>query len=149
MTIPPLEAWSDEGILRALARLAGDLPIVDADEARRRGLGRLTEEQRRVVEGAIERLAGEVVGLERALSPFSAQTAAALQRLEVEEGCNWEITLSSTDAARAARGGYEPSSVRDLAWTCILRWPDRMVRAEGPSAEEGMQHALRAAGVAG
>ena len=56
---PPIENWSDQGIIRALSRFAWDLPMVDADERRRR-LGQLTAEQRDVVEGAIERIAAEI-----------------------------------------------------------------------------------------
>ena len=56
---PPIEDWSDQGILRALTRLAWDLPRVDADE-RRGQLNWLTAEQRDVVEGAIERMAAEI-----------------------------------------------------------------------------------------
>ena len=119
---PPIDDWSDEEILRALARLARDLPNVDADETRER-LERVTDEQRHVVEGIIERLAGEIVEAERMPSPFSAKTAAALRRLEDEEGCHWEINLSREDAQKAAGGRDYPFSARDLAWTCILRWP--------------------------
>ena len=36
MTGPPLERWSEDEALRELARLARDLPVVDADEAWRR-----------------------------------------------------------------------------------------------------------------
>ena len=56
---PPIEDWSDQGIIRALTRVAWDLPRIDADERRRR-LGQLTAEQRHVVEGAIERMAAEI-----------------------------------------------------------------------------------------
>jgi len=52
---PDLDRWADDGALRELARLAHDLPNVDADEAWRR-LGRLTDAQRVVVERAFERL---------------------------------------------------------------------------------------------
>ena len=56
MATPPLDRWAEDEALRELARLARDLPDVDADEARRR-LERLTAEQRAVVEGTLERLA--------------------------------------------------------------------------------------------
>jgi hypothetical protein len=44
-TGPDLKRWAADEALRELARLARDLPDVDADEAWRR-LGRLTENQR-------------------------------------------------------------------------------------------------------
>ena len=66
------------------------------------------------------------------MTPFSSETAATLERLRREEGCLWEITLPREDAG----------------WlTCILRWPDRVVRGEGPSAEEAMRAVMRAAGL--
>ena len=146
MTGPPIDDWSDEGVHRALARLVWDLANVEADEARWR-LGQLSAEQRHVVEGVIERLAGAILDAERMPpSPFSAKTAATLRRLEDEEGCNWEITLSRADAQRAASARGDPGRARGLTWTCILRWPDRMVSGEGPSAEEAMRAALREAG---
>jgi hypothetical protein len=52
MSDPPLDRWSEDEALRELARLAADLPHVDAEEAWRR-LGRLTDEQRAIVEGAL------------------------------------------------------------------------------------------------
>jgi hypothetical protein len=51
---PPIERWAEDGALRELARLARDLPKVDADEAWRRR-GRLTEAQRAVVIDALGR----------------------------------------------------------------------------------------------
>jgi hypothetical protein len=48
MTTPPLDRWAEDEALRELARLARDLPAVDAKEAWRR-LGRLTAEQRALV----------------------------------------------------------------------------------------------------
>ena len=58
MTTPPLDRWAEDEALRELARLARDVPDVDADEAPRR-LGRLTEEQRAAVIGALPRLGPE------------------------------------------------------------------------------------------
>ena len=52
MTTPPLDRWAEDEALRELARLARDLPDVDAAEAWRR-LGRLTAEQRRLVYRAL------------------------------------------------------------------------------------------------
>ena len=52
MATPPLDRWAEDEALRELARLARDLPDVGADEAWRR-LGRLTEEQRRLVYRAL------------------------------------------------------------------------------------------------
>lgn len=53
----PFETWSeDDEALREIARLARDLPRLDADEARRR-LGRLTDGQRLLVEDAVRRMA--------------------------------------------------------------------------------------------
>ena len=52
MTAPHLERWSEDEALRKLARLARELPEVDADEAWRR-LGRLTAEQRALVLAAV------------------------------------------------------------------------------------------------
>jgi hypothetical protein len=54
MTTPPLERWSEDEALRELARLARDLPDVDADEAWRRR-GRLTAERALVMQ-ALSRL---------------------------------------------------------------------------------------------
>jgi hypothetical protein len=56
MTTPPLERWTEDGALRELACLAADLLEVDADEAWRR-LGRLTAEQRAVIEEVVGRVA--------------------------------------------------------------------------------------------
>lgn len=50
-------AWTEEGALRELVRMARELYDVDADEAWRR-LGRLTEEQRRLVSAAIDEVLG-------------------------------------------------------------------------------------------
>jgi hypothetical protein len=58
VTGPPIDAWARAGAMDELARLARDLPRVDADEAWRR-LGRLTEEQREHVIGALRSLAGD------------------------------------------------------------------------------------------
>ena len=58
MTTPPFERWAEDEALRELARLARDLPDVDAEEAWRR-LGRLTEEQRGTIIGALEDLGGQ------------------------------------------------------------------------------------------
>jgi hypothetical protein len=55
MGMPPLNRWSEDEALRELARLARDLPDVDAAEAWRR-LGRLTAEQRRLVYRALDTL---------------------------------------------------------------------------------------------
>ncbi len=55
MNEPPLDEWAKDGALRELARLARDLPHVDADEAARR-LARLTPEQRALVVSAVEEL---------------------------------------------------------------------------------------------
>ena len=52
MTTPPLDRWAEDEALLELARLARDLPDVDAEEAWRR-LGRLTEEQRRLLYRAL------------------------------------------------------------------------------------------------
>ncbi|MBA3689515.1 MAG: hypothetical protein H0W81_11935 [Chloroflexi bacterium] len=117
-----------------------------ADEARRR-LGRLTAGQREVVEGAVERLAGEIEESEQVPSPFSAETTATLERLLREEACHWEITLPREDAGRLADPEDDSPSTQGIAWTCVLRWPTRVVRGEGPSAEEAMRAAFGAAGV--
>jgi hypothetical protein len=53
---PPLDRWAEDEAPRELARLARDLPYVDADEAWRR-LGRLTAEQRALVLAAVHRAA--------------------------------------------------------------------------------------------
>jgi hypothetical protein len=55
MTDPPLDRWAEDEALRALARLARDLPAVDAKEAWRR-LGELTAEQRRLLYRALDAL---------------------------------------------------------------------------------------------
>lgn len=55
MTNPPLERWAEDEALRELSRLARDLPEVGPQEAWRR-LGRLTEEQRAAVIGALRTL---------------------------------------------------------------------------------------------
>jgi hypothetical protein len=55
MTTPSLDRWSEDEALRALARLARDLPDVDAGEAWRR-LGRLTAEQCQLVYRALDAL---------------------------------------------------------------------------------------------
>jgi hypothetical protein len=55
MTTPPLERWSEDEALRELARLARDLPDVDASGAWRR-LGRLTAEQRQLLYRALDAL---------------------------------------------------------------------------------------------
>jgi hypothetical protein len=55
MTSPPLDRWAEDEALHELARLARELPGVDADEAWRR-LGRLTEEQRARITRALTRL---------------------------------------------------------------------------------------------
>ena len=57
MTTPALDRWSEDEALRELARLARDLPDVDAGEAWRR-LGRLTAEQRGKIIEALEDLGG-------------------------------------------------------------------------------------------
>lgn len=56
MDEPPFETWSEDEALREIARLARDLPRLDADEAHRR-LERLTDGQRRLVEEAVRRMA--------------------------------------------------------------------------------------------
>jgi hypothetical protein len=48
MTTPPLDRWAEDEALRKLARLARDLPVVDADRAWR-GMSRLTRAQRAIV----------------------------------------------------------------------------------------------------
>ena len=58
MTTPPLDRWAEEEAPRELARLARDLYDVDADEAWRR-MGRLTEDQRAQVIGALKVWRGE------------------------------------------------------------------------------------------
>jgi hypothetical protein len=55
MTTPPLDRSADGEALRELARLARDLPEVDAVEAWPR-LGRLTTEQRQLVYRALASL---------------------------------------------------------------------------------------------
>lgn len=55
MATPPLERWAEDEALRELARLARDLPVVDADDAWRR-LGRLTAEQRALVNRDLDSL---------------------------------------------------------------------------------------------
>jgi hypothetical protein len=57
MTTRPLDRWAEEGALRELARLARDVPEVDAAEAWR-WLGRLTAEQRQLVNRALNVLRG-------------------------------------------------------------------------------------------
>jgi hypothetical protein len=52
---PPIERWIEDGALGELARLARDLPHVDAEEARRR-LERLTPEQRALIDGTLRTL---------------------------------------------------------------------------------------------
>ena len=81
------------------------------------------------------------------MPPFSTETTATLERLRDEEGCDWEITLPRADANRLADPADDSPSAEAIAWTCVLRWPDRFVRGEGPSAEGAMRAALREAGV--
>ena len=53
MATPPLDRWAEDEALRELARLARDLPEVDAAEAWRR-LDRLTQGQRDAVVAAVK-----------------------------------------------------------------------------------------------
>lgn len=148
MTTRPIDDGGDEGILWALARLVRDLPSIDVVEAHRR-LGGLTVKQQEVISGAFgSRLASAFAGAEPATGPFSAKTAAELQRLEDEEGCLWQITLAREGPNRIPEADHHPSSARGLTWKCVLRCPTRIMRAQGPSAEEAMRAALRQAGAA-
>ncbi len=65
MSHPPLDRWAEDEALRELARLARDLPNVDAGEAWRR-LGRLSDEQRGTIIGALE---GDETGRRRSTRP--------------------------------------------------------------------------------
>lgn len=80
-------------------------------------------------------------------SPFSAEVTEILGRLRDDEGCIWQISISRRAASRLAKDRYRLPVTRGVNWTCILRWPDRVVSAEGASAEEAMRAALRDAGV--
>jgi hypothetical protein len=55
MATPPLDRWAGNVTFRELARLARDSPDVDAGQAWRQP-GRLTAEQRRCVDWALEAL---------------------------------------------------------------------------------------------
>jgi hypothetical protein len=56
---PPLDRWEEEGAIAELARLAAELPRVDADRVWER-LDRLTVKQRRCIEDLLRAVSEHV-----------------------------------------------------------------------------------------